>query len=299
MAEDIQQQLSLAQSAANGEPDARAQVNEIAHPLIDYHTRKLCKRFCYQHYQHYRCTLKPPAGAAPIDAATCEWGNASYGWMLDDLTRPARLQQYQGKNGASLFDYLYRIANSLPFYERWKDWRFNNRVHIPNFICEIAPAAGRVFIGLRSGQDIPTLAQNNGLEEKQVKQLCSDIVRVLTERHKLYLLDRPVFQSLDSDDDPHTNDSAHSQPDPLSVQDHQVEEDQLREQMQQAWRKLDTIEQYVLQALVIDELDARSVLQALQQMNIALRKGVAADQTTVQQLYYFKRKALAKLGKYL
>lgn len=291
------QDLALAQAAARGEATARAQVNNLAHPLIDYHTRQFCKRYCHENHRIYRCTLSPPLGTAAADALLCEWGNASYGWMLDDLTRPQRLQKYQAKNGASLFDYLYRIANSLPFYERWKDWRFGRRVHVPEFVADIAPQAGRIFLELRSGHELPFIAQQLGMSQQQAERISIKIIQQLTQRHKLYLLDAPSTQSLDSTRSGHEEDDA--EPFEVAVEDASVELDDERARMQNAWRKLDPVEQFVLQSLVVDELDARSVLQALSAMEVSIRKGVDASDTSVQQLYYFKRKALAKLGKKL
>ena len=45
-----------------------------------------------------------------------------------------------------------------------------------------------------------------------------------------------------------------------------------------------------------DDQDAADVFQALQKMDISLKDGVAASDTNRQQLYYFRRKTLAKLA---
>jgi hypothetical protein len=48
--------------------------------------------------------------------------------------------------------------------------------------------------------------------------------------------------------------------------------------------------------MLIDELDANEVLAALIKLDISLAEGVPAEQSNRQQLYYFRRKALAKLA---
>ena len=289
------QDLALAQAAARGDKAARVRVNQLAHPLIDFHTRTFCARFCHDNQRLYRCSLSQPISRAPADAALCEWGNASYGWMLDDLTRAQRLQKYRAEQGASLFDYLYRIANSLPFYERWKDWRFGRRVHVPTFIQDISPQAARVFYALRAGQPAPAIAQQLRLDIEQVEDISRKIINTLTRRHKLYLLDAPQTQSLSMGEQDESGGAA-GQID-IAVQDEAPESRDQRERLNAAWRQLDAVEQFVLEALVIDGLDAKSVLRSLAALDIRIKNNVPAEETSIQQLYYFKRKALAKLEK--
>ena len=52
----------------------------------------------------------------------------------------------------------------------------------------------------------------------------------------------------------------------------------------------------MLEAMLIEEQDALDILAALNKMNISIKQGVAAEDTTRQQLYYFRRKCLAKLA---
>ena len=136
--------LHIARIAAQGDAAARKIVNELVYNIIAYHNDRFCKRFCREHKYYYVCTLPKPWGSPPNDASLCEWGNASYAWMLEDLTNPNRLLNYEGQHGARLNDYIYRIANSLPFYERWKDWRFGRRVQVPSYIQDMGPAAASV-----------------------------------------------------------------------------------------------------------------------------------------------------------
>ena len=289
-----QQQLTLARSATEGDKAARVSINELIHPVIDYQTNKFCRRFCHQNRFIYRCSLTRPIGNAAAGAMLCEWGNASYGWMLNDLTNASRLNKYEAKNGASLFDYLYRIGNSLPFYERWKDWRFGRRVHVPTYIQDISPHAAGIFYGLRSHQELTFIAQQLALSMVDVEKLSRLIINTLIERNRLYLLDPPVSQSLTDASDEESC-SAANQID-LPGWDEAIEDLQQKEKLNKFWSQLDAMEQFVLEALVIDEQDAQSVLSALKQMDITIKKGVSANQTTVQQLYYFKRKTLSKLA---
>ncbi len=294
--ENNRQQIELARRAARGERDAQQAVNEIAHPLIRFQTDRFCKRFCRDNRFQYRCSLAKPVGSVAADAALCEWGNASYGWMLDDLCKPRRLQKYQGRNQASLFDYLYSIANSLPFYERWKDWRFARRQQIPTYIRELGEQAVAVFYALRANQSAAQIAQSLGLGQEQVEALTSEIVLQLTRRRRLYLLDPPREVSLsvvgaNNDNSPHQHD--------LPVDDGEVEKQELRERMSAAWSKLDATEQFVLEAMIVEEQNADDVLQALRALDVSIKPGVDAVQTSRQQLYYFKRKALSKLGDFL
>ncbi len=289
--------IQLARSAAGGNQTARVSVNQLIHPLIDYQTNKFCQRFCHENRYIYRCSLSRPVGSVDSAAMLCEWGNASYGWMLDDLASNKRLLKYEGRHGAGLFDYCYRIANSLPFYERWKDWRFGRRVHVPTYIQDISPHASGIFYGLRSHQQLPLIAQQLALPLQQVETLSCLIINALTQHKRLYLLDPPLTQSLTATTDYEISGAAEQ----LDVPDwdEPMEDQQQKQKLRECWDTLEAAEQFVLEALVIDGLEAQSVLKALLQMSISIKKGVSAEQTTVQQLYYFKRKTLSKMEKRL
>jgi len=290
-------QLALSRLAAGGDKQAREAVNALAHPLIDYHTSRFCKRFCNENQYLYRCTLKPPMGAQRNDVAWCEWGNASYGWMLNDLCQEKRLLKYQANNGARLFDYFYQIANSLPFYERWKDWRFARKVHVPTYIQALSPDAAKIFYAMRNGENSEFMAQKTGRSLMEVETLMQQIIILLTDRKRLHLLDPPKSVSMSQ-----INDEADSGVAELEfaideeTPEQQQDKAQVKRYMQQAWSKLLPAEQFVLEALIIEEQDAQDVLSALRQMQIRLKPGVAAEQTNRQQLYYFRRKTLQKLA---
>ncbi len=291
---DPQQQLELARRAAQGNREAQQSVNEIAQPVIEFQSSRFCQRFCRQNQHLYRCSLSKPIGSAVADAALCEWGNASYGWMLDDLCKPERLQKYEGRNRASLFDYIYSIANSLPFYERWKDWRFGRRQQVPTYIRELGGQAPAVFYAMRGNQPIAQIAQITGLAATEAETLASEIVLQLTRRHKLYLLDPPQEVSLTLVGAGGDEASMHQRD--VAVDDEEVEAQEQRDHLRQAWSKLDAVEQFVLEAMIIEEQDADDVLQALRALDLSIKTGVEAKQTNRQQLDYFKRKALSRLG---
>ena len=294
----VEDQLALAKSAASGEKESRQQVNALVQPIIDFQTSRFCKRFCNENQYLYRCTLKPPMGSMHQDAAWCEWGNASYGWMLNDLSRPQRLLKYQGINEASLFDYFYQIANSQPFYERWKDWRFGRKIHVPTYIQSLSPDAASVFLGIRAGDDLAMLAQKIARPLAAVEKLAQSIIGLLTAKKRLHLLNPPKLVSMTESMDDADSDQEDRQID-LASYDEAIEVQEDKQRLQQAWAKLDPVEQFVLEALLIDELDAEDVLAALRKMDLSIKKGVPADQTDRQQLYYYRRKTLARLAEYM
>ena len=288
-------QIDLARLAASGDAVAQRKVYAMMHTVIDFQTNRFCKRYCRENQRLYRCSLSKPIGNASTDSAGCEWGNASYGWMLDDLCKPQRLQKYEARGQARLFDYLYSIANSLPFYERWKDWRFDRKIRVPEYIKSIDENAAKVFYALRGQSDLLSIAQDLKLAEISVERIAREIVLSLTQRHKLYLLDSATTISLTAPENDDTQEGNTHQKD-IAVEDESYEQMQNRQRLKKAWDQLDVIEQFVLEAILIDEQDANEVLEALKSLDVGLKKGVDATQTNMQQLYYFKRKALVKLG---
>lgn len=291
-------QLALAQAAASGEKSARQQVNGLAQPMIEYHTSKFCKRFCNENQFIYRCTLKPPMGSMRKGDALCEWGNASYGWMLNDLSHEKRLLKYQGINGASLFDYFYQIANSLPFYERWKDWRFGRRVHVPTYIHSLSPMASKIFLALRSGDNLEIIAQKLTTSVKIIEPLVHSIISLLTEKKRLHLLNPPSTVSLTETDNNVESDQTDQQIE-VSSFDEPIDEQEDKERLKIAWAKLEAAEQFVLEALLIENQDAEDVLFALKKMQLSIKSGISPEQTNRQQLYYFRRKSLDRLSAFM
>lgn len=292
-----QDHVQLAQRAADGDRSSRTEINQLIHPIISCQTNRFCKRFCRENRYRYACSLEAAWGSSSKEALMCEWGNASYAWMLDDLTNRKRLLQFEGKNGARINDYLYSIANSLPFYERWKNWRFGRKVHVPTYIQELSPDASKVFFALRAREEIPNIAQKLGKTTQQIETLCQSIIVILTQKNRLHLLAPPSTVSLTEagTDQDHKQDRDGSETDiPFYDEAPEMQEDKLK--LRQAWGSLSVVEQFVLEAMQIEEQDAADVLYALKKMNISIKQGVAATDTTRQQLYYFRRKTLAKLA---
>jgi len=288
MESDKHADLLLAQQAQAGDTKARLRVNAIANPIIQYQNSRFCKRFCREHQYQYRCTLEKPVGNPSADAPLCEWGNAGYAWMLDELTRPERLKRYAAKNDASLKSYFFYIANSLAFYERWKDWRFGRRVYVPEYIRDISPHAAKVFFMLRTSESLEAIAQAITQDKGATEKLVSQIVTELVKRKRLYLLNAPENVSLT-----HAEDATDIE---LPVSGFDVEQDEQRELFVQAWEQLTEIEQFVLEAMLLEKKSADAVLHALNEMGVTLSQAEPASPNNRQQLYYFRRKALDRLS---
>lgn len=295
---DADTQMLIKQACA-GDRDARTYINSVAAPYIEFHSDRFCRRFCQYSYRNARCTLSPPQGPSPSDSALCDKANASYAWMLDELTNNNRLRKIEAKSEAQLASYFKAMAISLPFYERWKNWRFERRVHVPQYICDINEQAKVVFLNLRSESNFALIAQKIGASENLVRETADKIIIELSQRKRLHLLNPPSTQSLslpeNSDSDGESNGVQQEIEDSKFSPETLLQADELK----QAWSQLDDVEQFVVEALVIEQQDANIVLHALAENNVPLGKNTHADQNDRQQLYYFKRKTLEKLEKLL
>jgi len=285
--------IALAQDAARNDALARKKVNDLISPIIHYQTNRFCKRFCKENRYQFKCTLNSPISSAPVNASLCEWGNGSYAWMLNDLSNSKRLNTYQANNNASLFDYCYVIANSLQFYERWKDWRFGRKVYVPSYIQSLGTTAKAVFYGLRSQHSIEHISQQTSRTNDEIRELSRQIVILLTKKNRLHLLNAPVNVSLSQQAGEHTTPSTMEYE--TASYDQPVETVEENLLLSKAWKKLSPVEQFVIEALVIEEQDAGRVLDSLKKLDISFKKGVRAEALDRQQLYYFNRKTLAKL----
>jgi hypothetical protein len=217
--------------------------------------------------------------------------------MLDDLTSEKRLRKYTGENSAKIYDYLFAIANSLPFYERWKDWRFGRRLHVPTYIQALAPDAKKVFFAMRQGDNIELIAQSIARSVADAEKLAGQIVVELTKRSRLHLLTVESTHSLDDSEqnDQHTS-SLHTS---LASPSTDEEKNESLLQLQDAWQSLDAVEQYVLEAMLIDDVNAADILEGIKALGIQINPKVAVADTDCQQLYYFKRKTLIKLREFM
>lgn len=285
--------IQLARDAAEKDASARIKVNDLIAPIINYQTNRFCKRFCKENRSRFKCTLTSPGGVPPADATLCEWGNGSYAWMLNDLSSASRLKKYQANNNATLFDYCYVIANSLPFYERWKDWRFGRRIYVPSYIQALGKTAVTVFYALRSRQSIEQISQQTLQSVEQTKALSREIVKRLSKKNKLFLLNPLQNISLTQDAD-ETSPQSNVESETAS-HDETIEKQEEHLLLSKAWKELSAIEQFVIEALVIEEQDADIVLITLKKLGLSFKAGTSAEDLDRQQLYYFRRKTLAKL----
>ena len=288
--------IELSKRAADGDLAARVIVNKLSHPIISFQTEKFCRRFCNENKYMYSCTLPEKWGKAPVNAILCEWGNASYAWMLDDLTNTKRLTKFEARDGSSLGNYLFYIANSIPFYERWKDWRFGRRVHVPIYIQDIGPESGHIFLAMRSGDNTALIAQKLAKSENDISIIAQQIIIELTKRNRLHLLNPPKTVSLTGMQNDEDNNAIEAD---IALSDMSPEQLDENLRLKEAWKKLSVTEQFILEAMVIEEQDANDVLEALKKLNIQINEKIPASDTDRQQLYYFRRKTLKKLSKLL
>lgn len=297
---------NLLKNASDGDKAARKTINTVANPFIEFQTDRFCRRFCQYSFRDARCTLTPPQGGfrgVRGEEILCDKANASYTWMLDELTNKQRLSKIRAENTAQLGSYFKTIVNSLPFYERWKNWRFERRIHVPTYICEINEQAKSIFLQLHSNRDMKIIAQNLGLSENKVNSTAEAILISLTQRKRLHLLNPTrtfSFSDVTSTSD-NNEEESNSQAESLEVGDTQFSPENLvySSQIKAAWNQLSELEQYIIEALVIEEQDAIVVLKALATLDISLKQNQSSQRNNRQQLYYFKRKSLEKLQGYL
>jgi len=294
---DLSNDVALARRAANGSVEDRKIIIKQIGPVIDQKTEQFCKKHCSDNWRRYVCTLFPNRGSREKTAPLCEWGNASYEWMLHDLTKPSRLLTFDGRGETGLMGYLGTIAKSGMFFERWKDWRWGRRVRVPVYIDAINPIAGKVYLLRRDEHDFADIAQRLNQSLAEIEHTAKCISIALTRRSRLYLLNPPKEQSLTGLGQ-HDNDDASSQEQQGDIADMDATEEQMELQriIRETMNKLSPEEQFVLEAMVIDGLGAKYVLEAFCTLGISIRKGIAPEDTTLQQLFHFKRKTVGKLA---
>ena len=279
--------LELLGKALARDKNARQKLNQQIDSIITYQCQRLCKRFCHDNRFHYSCTLPYKPYAAAKDAPLCEWGNACYGWILEELTSDKRLSGFKAENNASFNHYCYMIANSKSFYERWKNWRFSRRAYIPAYISEIDEQSSAVFLALQKGDELALIAQNLQITELNVQNISRRIVIELTNRKRLYLLDPPSTVSLSADDEQDVD---------VAFYDEPADSQEQKRLLADSWEQLSALEQFVLESLLIDKLDATDVLHAIEQQCQDFPDDELKKIHDKQSLYYFRRKSLEKLS---
>lgn len=280
--------LELVQLALSGDSKARRDINASIAPIIHFNTQRFCKRFCQQNYLKYRCSLPEKPLSSAKERVLCEWGNASYGWMLDELVSEKRLASYRAENNASFYHYCYLIANSVAFFERWKNWRFGRRSYVPAYIESIDNLAAAVFLALQKGDGPEQIAQNLGISQSKAALLSKQVVIELTKRQKLYLLDTPKMLSM----------SAHDEDDgvrEIAIEDDSAIFQQQLEKLSTAWLQLTEVEQFVIESMMLEKQDANIVLQVLKEQAETTPDVQLEKINDRQSLYYFRRKSFEKL----
>ena len=219
--------------------------------------------------------------------------------MLEDLTGVNRLLSYEGRNGASLLGYLTKIADSREFLGRWRDWRFKRRVRVPAYIDVLDEDADRLFRWMVDRDEVPNMAQRLDRDEDEIREIWERIVVELTKKRRLHLLDGTREVSMTSLGRPgDANDEYDGSEYEIPHYDVPMEDLQLREIVREAWKKLNYIEQFVLEAMGIDELTAKETLRALTEEGLSVKDGVPPENLKLQDIYYFYRKTVSKLASF-
>ena len=261
--------------------------NTIQHELIDSHIQRLCKQLCYGNRFDYLCTLDDKWSRPPTDAVLCEWGNASYDWMLSELEYLQKQNAINGREVLQKRNYYNKILSSTPFWERYKNWRFKRRLRVPDYIKALDPDARQVFWWLHDQDNAENIAQRLRRNSKEIKRLINDIQLELAKRHRSYLLEPDIEYSLETLNpvDSENFFSFETQP----------EKQELQQKIKYAYQQLSWLEQFVLDSMVVDGLKADSVLSALKSQSLSLSEKLSCEQMNVQHVYYFLRKTISKL----
>ena len=270
-------------------------IRALVEPIINQTTQKLCKLHCRGARFRLECTVDATWSRAPSDASLCDRGNEAYEWMVRDLLGGSKLDKFLQSDREGVVKYFTKTVNSQPFYERFKDMRFGERVRIPAYIKAIHPLARRLFWMLRKQEPMPYIAQTLEQPEGIVRTWISDIYAKLREHRSSHLLQPQAALSLDAlnenDEAPYT--------DMATITDlHQdFERQQEQARARAAYAKLSWQEQFIVDTFT-ENLGAKAVLEALAQEGVIIEgiNDVPMDEKCAEQrLYYLRRKALVRL----
>ena len=295
--DDIETDYALAQRAAAGDLEARAQVTKLVDPLIQEKATFLCKRHCRDNRFRAVCTLDRSWGQNTAGAPLCEWGNASYSQFFGELMKSEVLQRYAARNGCSLRDFLSATLNSVGVYERWKDMRFERRIHVPKCVESLGPDARRVFFWMCDHDTIENMAQRLNKTPRELQMIVQSIFDVLIATGRSYTLQRRQMISLisgESDEDDGESGGGNAQVF-LRAADEDYEGTELKQRVLAALEQLDDVSRFVLKAKFWEDLPMQDILDILKSEGISIRQGVAPHLTTLNQLFYFYYDALARL----
>lgn len=288
-----EEDLQLARRAAAGDVEARRAVAALIDPIARARATKYCKRFCGRHRLEYYCTVDSAYGVQRHDAARCEWGSFSYFFFFDALASSRNLSRYEARDGATLPRFLRAAAASLGLWERWKNKRFQRRVHVLKAIAALDADASRIYFGLRDGDVVPNMAQRLRRSESEVEALAKAIKRILAQERRLYQLQdsSEVSLSVLAGD----GDEAEGIPWEPPSDDPPMEQVQILERLAAALPQLTWLEQFIIQAMVMESLPAEAVLQALREEKVSIKPGQHIEEANINQIYYLRDKTLAKL----
>lgn len=257
-------------------------------PLIDSRLKKLCNEFCYQNKHEIQCTLERN-GPSKIENHLCDWGNASYLWIIETLFNLKRLKRVSSFPENNRKKYFSKILYSTPFRERFKDWRFNRRIRVPKYIQPLHASANKIFWSMCDNENVSFIAQKLFIPEAELLAVSKNIEAELLKRRKSYVLaganastfNHTPYDSEESAELADTRNSPDAHHDRVAVLN--------------AFSKLDWQEQYLVDSMVIGSATARSMLVLFEKYNISLGKSAGLEPLTEQKIYYHLRKTLIKL----
>jgi len=261
----------------------------VIQELTDEHIERLCKKLCYGNRTHYQCTLDTSWSKTQAGSALCEWGNASYEWMLSELLHLHKQNERNDRKITLIKNYYRKIIHSVSFWERYKNWRFKRRLRVPDYIKVLDPDARQVFWWLHDQDTIINMAQRLNRSTADIRVLVSSIQHELSIRNRTYLLRPDVEVSLENLD-PIESDEALK----TFLPEDKIE---LLLKIKTAFQQLTWLEQYILDSMVVDNLQANSILTALKAQSISLSDKLSPDEMNTQHVYYFLRKTIKKLRK--
>lgn len=269
-----------------------AQFHQITDELINLRLKPLCKKYCFNNRYQYYCTIDPSWGQSDGAAAFCEWGNASYSWFLEELSNDKRLEKVRGETSNAITRYFSKIVHSIAFLERFKNWRFQRRIRVPDYIKAIDIDAHKIFWGLCDQDTAANIAQRLGRKQNEVSRIITRINQELARRNKNHLLNLTELVSLTG-----FYQSEDELPADADIPSSDMDVDQLKNiaTVKAAYSRLTWLEQFVLDSMIVDELSAKSVLETLINQNISVDERIEAADQNIQHLYYFFRKTLTKL----
>lgn len=272
---------------------SRADLLSLASQIVQARVAPCCKRYCFDNRARHQCTVDKRWGLSSASAPLCEWGNATYLWMMEELASDTKLASLKGKGVVHVDRYWQTVVNSGLFWERFKDWRFRRRLRVPAYIKALHPNAHRIFWALCDGDSVANIAQRLGRGEVEVAEVVALIRRALSVRGRGDLLEptKVVPLHLDAPDE----DEGHELDIPAETESH--EETDLRARLLAAYSKLTWQEQFLIDAMIIDELSAADTLQALVEQGVSLDGATPPQALNVQNVYYHLRKTVARLRK--